>query len=240
LERRNPLLFNININAVVLIGKMNLYLINKIKEFEDVEPHFIHLIDNFNETIKPNNIEDAKKLRVRFYFTGKPCKNGHIDCRYTSSVECVSCKREKNNSNLSKNKNKEISEEERKRKNKLNKKRYYENHEKEINRTREKWRSNPNKVKRTNKNWADKNPGIWNYYSSIRRCRIRQAIPPWANLQEIKEFYKNCPKGYHVDHIIPLKGKTVCGLHVINNLQYLPAKENLKKFNRLEEKYVYT
>lgn len=60
-----------------------------------------------------------------------------------------------------------------------------------------------------------------------------QAIPKFANLEKIKEIYKNCPKGYHVDHIIPLKGKTICGLHVEWNLQYLPALDNCKKNNKL-------
>ncbi len=60
----------------------------------------------------------------------------------------------------------------------------------------------------------------------------KQATPPWANLDKIKEIYDNCPEGYHVDHIIPLKGKNISGLHVETNLQYLTAYENRSKGNR--------
>jgi len=66
-----------------------------------------------------------------------------------------------------------------------------------------------------------------------RRAYKLNAIPKWANLEKIKEIYKNCPKGYHVDHRIPLKGINVCGLHVENNLQAIPAALNIAKGNRL-------
>lgn len=71
-----------------------------------------------------------------------------------------------------------------------------------------------------------------NAYTAVRRANKIKATPSWANLDKIKEIYSNCPEGYHVDHIIPLQGVNVCGLHVETNLQYLPATENLSKNNK--------
>jgi 5-methylcytosine-specific restriction endonuclease McrA len=69
---------------------------------------------------------------------------------------------------------------------------------------------------------------------SIRNSLKLSRIPKWADLSKIKEIYKNCPEGHHVDHIVPLQGKTVCGLHVENNLQYLSIRDNLAKGNKWE------
>lgn len=76
--------------------------------------------------------------------------------------------------------------------------------------------------------------------AKIRERHISQGmeralrVPKWSEKEQIVEFYKNCPEGYHVDHIIPLKGKLVSGLHVISNLQYLTAEENIRKGNKFE------
>lgn len=71
-------------------------------------------------------------------------------------------------------------------------------------------------------------------YQKRRKALKLDRIPSWADLEKIKEVYKKCPEGCHVDHIVPLQGKLVSGLHVENNLQYLTATENLHKSNTFE------
>ena len=70
------------------------------------------------------------------------------------------------------------------------------------------------------------------FYQRTRDATQRQATPSWANLNKIRLIYLKCPRNMEVDHIIPLKGKNVCGLHVDYNLQYLTKSENSRKGNR--------
>jgi hypothetical protein len=71
-------------------------------------------------------------------------------------------------------------------------------------------------------------------YQKTRKAMQLDRVPKWADIDKIKEIYLNCPKGYHVDHIVPLQGALVSGFHVENNLQYLTAEENLKKHNKFD------
>jgi len=66
--------------------------------------------------------------------------------------------------------------------------------------------------------------------AEYRSSKIQRTVG-WTETDKIKLFYSKCPKGYHVDHIIPLNGELISGLHVLSNLQYLPAKENCSKSN---------
>ena len=73
--------------------------------------------------------------------------------------------------------------------------------------------------------------------STLRQQRVRQATPSWADKSALKAIYAECKRlneeygstYYHVDHIIPIKGELVCGLHAPDNLRIVPHWINSKK-----------
>ena len=90
------------------------------------------------------------------------------------------------------------------------------------------------------------NPGKINALNTKRRAAELNATPPWLTpeqLEEIRKIYIKCSKiskktgiKHHVDHIVPLQGKNVRGLHVPWNLQIIPAygpNGNMSKGNRM-------
>lgn len=70
------------------------------------------------------------------------------------------------------------------------------------------------------------------YYQNLREHAKLERTPKWADIEAIKQIYQECPEGYEVDHIVPLKARLASGLHTPENLQYLPASENRKKYNK--------
>lgn len=75
--------------------------------------------------------------------------------------------------------------------------------------------------------------------SARHRAYKLSATPAWANKSKIEEFYftasmlgMHTGEWYHVDHIVPLNSKQVCGLHCEANLQVLPGADNMSKSNR--------
>lgn len=103
------------------------------------------------------------------------------------------------------------------------------------------YEANKETIASTNKIYRKENKEIMDAISAKRRAAERMAVPPWFSLEhqhQIREIYNRrnvlieaTTIQYQVDHIVPLQGKNVCGLHVPWNLQIITAKENLSKGN---------
>lgn len=102
--------------------------------------------------------------------------------------------------------------------------------------------ANRDKHRELTRHWRETNPDKMNAYAAKRRAAKLQRTPNWItqeHLIEIETFYSAAiafriytGHEYHVDHMVPLQGKTVSGLHVPWNLQVILADDNLKKNNK--------
>jgi hypothetical protein len=98
-------------------------------------------------------------------------------------------------------------------------------------------------IKSKTRIYVQKNLDYFMFKNAYRRALKRNATPSWITkdqLQSIRKIYKEAKNKeiqtgfkWHVDHIIPLNGSNVCGLHVPWNLQLLPAEQNLSKGNKV-------
>jgi hypothetical protein len=81
--------------------------------------------------------------------------------------------------------------------------------------------------------WRKNNLAYDAFRRSMRAKAIKQATPQWADIESIKIVYKKAQEyGFHVDHIVPIKSKLVCGLNVHANMQLLDGEINSSKGNR--------
>lgn len=210
------------------------------------------------------------------YFTGQPCKRGHVAERIVANKTCVECRRER--ARQSHEENREAELERLRRRYEANREAYRErqrqyyienrdrvresvrqwreanpekvrelkrqyakaNREKVRENSRRYRESNPEKVRERNRQWSEANPAKLAAYAGARRAQMTQSTPRWAESKLIEVWYAlarvmsetSGGEQYQVDHIVPLKGKTVCGLHVQDNFQIITARENASKGNR--------
>ena len=207
--------------------------------------------------------QEALSAGLTTYFTGKPCKHGHIAERQVSSFGCMVCARdafkrwrERNlesqkaritayvNENREKvNLRKRQIRAANKDKVRAQRRRAYENNpEKHRKRVAAFRARKPETVKASRADWKRRNRALATANQRQREIEKLKATPSWADLDAIRNFYDEAAhrtaltgQPHEVDHVVPLRGKHVCGLHVQNNLQVIPALLNRKKGNRFED-----
>ena len=184
----------------------------------------------------PNSIDEARRLGARYYYTGVACVRGHVTHRYVVSRKCFQCAKDDRKAfPLEKNRQQERARYAKNSKPFIeNQKRHYKrNIERLRAEARARYWKDPIKGYQRLKDWRVRNRGYVCYLNNKRRVAKLMATPPWVDEAAILAIYESCPKGMHVDHIEPLQGRNLCGLHVPWNLQYLTPQENSSKSNRV-------
>jgi len=116
---------------------------------------------------------------------------------------------------------------------------YYRNKEARLAKQKEAREKNPEYHRQKTNEWRKNNMGYVLAANALRHANKLKRTPKWLSKEDkakIKAIYAaarnltvTTGQQHHVDHIIPLQGKLVSGLHVPNNLQILYWKENLSK-----------
>ena len=160
----------------------------------------------------PKTRGDARETKSMAYFTGKVCKQGHVSKRWTATGNCAECQRKRTDDWTKANPEKH-----------------------------EKYRNSDARRESTNASIRKHYLNNKVYYiakDAKRRALKLLATTVWGQ-ENVEDFYHrakelerlNSEIKYHVDHIVPLVGKNVCGLHNHFNLQILTEEENKRKGN---------
>ena len=186
----------------------------------------------------PKTRKEAQASGAKYYFTGAPCKHGHIAPRKTKGA-CVECLKVEwsqaatTRAEYFRTYNQSEAGQEAKRQ-------YYERN-RDVVLARAQART-PEDKRAYRKKHKQENPEMYRELVSLRRRRFRDATPPWLSAlqkREIRSLYRTAIEltkitgiRYVVDHIVPLQGDEVCGLHVPWNMQVMTQDENLRKSNK--------
>lgn len=196
---------------------------------------------------------DAINLGLKRYFTGKPCVNGEVAERFVSGSHCLCDKCRKARSKQTAewaNANREIMRKswiKFKRNNpekiKETSRRYRLEQPERVLESKMRYRSSGSEVERMGtRRWRANNPEKVSALNARSRLIRKRAIPVWFSEWDqfvIEEafnlsFKREDETGFkwHVDHMIPIVGQSVCGLHCADNIQVIPAVMNMSKNNK--------
>lgn len=192
---------------------------------------------------------EARMRGCKTFYTGRPCGRAHLSPRRTDNGDCVMCQRLRGSG-------KEYRQIERITPRLIAKAAGYTRYsigrpcanghlaERLVSNSqcvvcaelrRKRWaKTNRDKMRAKLDRWKKRHPEQLRSLarSTAARRRAAKAHPPWADRKAIAVFYAGCPPDHEVDHIIPLNGKNVSGLHIVENLKYIPKVENRLKSNK--------
>lgn len=176
-----------------------------------------------NASNLPCSAAEARAQKVPRFFNGRACPKGHVGPRYAGNGGCVECHRALTRGE---------------RVNAIRRANYVLNPEPARLRALAAHRANPDYGRKNALKWARDNRGRHLANVKARKMAQAQRMPAWADKAAIRKVYVRARelsfltgRVYHVDHIVPLRGKHVSGLHVEGNLQILSAVKNLQKHN---------
>ena len=192
----------------------------------------------------PSRASESKQLGLKFFYTGKMCKYGHLSLRKTKGGECITCVSIRNKSEETRQKSRELAKRPeqklKKRANylkrreagltKISAKKYQRRHKEKVKVVRQRYRK------------TEKYKVRAMAYAASRKDYVKERTPLWltsAHKEQIADIYKEkhflqkeLNETFHVDHIVPLRNPKVCGLHVPWNLRVITARENSIKSNK--------
>lgn len=191
----------------------------------------------------PINRKEAARLGLQRYFTGKPCKHGHVSERYVASKQCVSCASAacRGDDYLAQKRQYYIDN----RSRILTQQAVYNavNAERRSEWMRGYYAENREARLASNRSWKARNKDSVMALNLRRLARQRRAVPAWfgeldslvwleaADLVQLR--FDATGIRWNADHMLALRASTVCGLHTWNNCQVIPASLNAKKKNKL-------
>ena len=190
---------------------------------------------------------EAKARGLPKYNTGKPCRRGHLSERYTETAHCVKCATEQsvvwrkaNPESYHKSWRKWL--ESNRDVHAIRVKRWQSENKDKVAADRKNWElANPDKVREKTNRWRQKHPEKYTAAAVASVARRAKRVPKWLTQEDkwlMTQFYdvaklrtKATGVTWEVDHVIPLRGKSVSGLHVPANLQVILKSENRAKRN---------
>lgn len=168
----------------------------------------------------PKTRKEALANGCKSYFTGVACVQGHVADRRTRNGECIACRAER----LSKWRT--------------------ENTDAVKKHNSTQYAKHTQKIKDGIKKWAKNNPAKVMAYTRASQTKRNLRYPKWLTADErwmMQQAYELAALRtklfgfpWHVDHIIPLQGEIVSGLHTPYNLQVIPGADNVRKSNKFE------